>query len=155
FRKDQQRTRNSLGLASRQDLQITDPSTIDDEDWNFTGADTQYLLHNLHPYPAKFIPQIPRRAIERWTAEGDTVLDPFCGSGTTLLECAPTGRRSIGVDNNGVATLVSQAKVARYSSRTLMPLAELLKDTESALRSRRFPKRLTAALTASMPEYPS
>jgi DNA modification methylase len=155
FRKEQKRVRNSVELSSRRDLHVADLSVVDDEDWNFVGADTQYALHNLHPYPAKFIPQIPRRAIERWTREDDTILDPFCGSGTTLLECALTGRNSIGVDNNGVATLVCQAKTAKYSNRSLMPLAQLLKDTQSRLRSGRFRTRLLSSAASNIPDYPS
>ena len=64
---------------------------------------TNYLTHGLHPYPAKFIPQIPRKAILEWTKEGDTILDPFCGCGTTILEAALLNRLSIGVDNGVLA----------------------------------------------------
>ena len=102
--------RPSRKLAARQDLHVHDDSTIHDEDWDFSGENTQYLLHRLHSYPARFIPQIPKRAITRWSKPGDLVLDPFCGSGTTLLECSLAGRNSIGIDNNPVATLISRAK---------------------------------------------
>jgi site-specific DNA-methyltransferase (cytosine-N4-specific) len=47
--------------------------------------DTTYLTHGIHPYPAKYIPQLPRAIILEHTNERNTVLDPFCGSGTTLL----------------------------------------------------------------------
>src|SRR5438093_3883251 len=56
--------------------------------WNFHDAETQEHLHVLHPYPAKFIPQIPRKAIATWTAKGELVYDPFVGCGTTLLEAS-------------------------------------------------------------------
>ena len=84
-------------------------------DWNFHDADTSQLLHSLHPYPAKFIPQIPRKAIQQWSKRGQLVYDPFCWCGTTLLEAAFLGRSSIGTDSNDVAVLVSRAKTARYS----------------------------------------
>lgn len=74
------------------------------------AADTTYLTHNFHPYPAKFIPQIPRHAIEKYTEPGETVLDPFCGSGTTLVEAMLAGRDSVGVDIHPVATLAASAK---------------------------------------------
>lgn len=77
------------------------------------ASDTGYLTHGLHPYPAKFIPQIPRRMIERHTREGDVVCDPFCGSGTTLVEAMLHRRRSIGNDIHPIATLVSRAKTLR------------------------------------------
>jgi len=65
--------------------------TKNGEDWNFHEAETQEHLHSLHPYPAKFIPQIPRKAIETWTTKGDLIYDPFVGCGTTLLEASLRG----------------------------------------------------------------
>ena len=58
--------------------------------------DTTYLTHGIHPYPAKFIPQIPRHFIKTQTEPGDVVLDPFAGSGTALVESAMLSRHSIG-----------------------------------------------------------
>lgn len=88
---------------------------VQGREWNFHDADTREHLHGLHPYPAKFIPQIPRKAIDLWTKKGDLVYDPFCGCGTTLLEARLMGRPSIGVDNNAVACLISKAKTGTYS----------------------------------------
>jgi len=85
------------------------------EEWNFHEAETKEHLHSLHPYPAKFIPQIPRRAIHLWTAMGDLVYDPFNGCGTTVFEASLAGRRGVGTDNNAVAILASRAKTAIYS----------------------------------------
>lgn len=85
-------------------------------DWNFHNEYTQQHLHALHPYPARFIPQIPRLAILKWSQPGDIVLDPFCGCGTTLLESILLERHAIGVDNNAVACLVSKAKTSCYST---------------------------------------
>lgn len=56
------------------------------EDWTFADADTQYMTHGLHPYPAGMIPQIANRLIERYSKPRLTVLDPFCGSGSVLVE---------------------------------------------------------------------
>lgn len=86
------------------------------KEWNFHAENTQEPLHSLHPYPAKFIPQIPRKAIENWSKKGELVYDPFAGCGTTLLEASLLGRQSIGTDNNSVAILVSRAKTAFYNS---------------------------------------
>lgn len=88
--------------------------SADGKEWNFHDADTSEHLHGLHPYPAKFIPQIPRKAIGLWTNEGELVLDPFCGCGTTLLEARNLRRPSVGIDNNAVACLISRAKTATY-----------------------------------------
>ena len=62
------------------------PARLEDIDWDFSTAKTGYLTHGLHPYPAKFIPQIPNTLIQELSSVGDTVADIFCGSGTTLLE---------------------------------------------------------------------
>ncbi|MBW2342377.1 MAG: hypothetical protein JRF50_18935 [Deltaproteobacteria bacterium] len=55
-------------------------------DWSFVNDDTGFLTHDLHPYPSKFIPQIPGNLISRLSLRGELVLDPFGGSGTTALE---------------------------------------------------------------------
>lgn len=99
-----------------------DQLIADGEEWNFHEELTKEHLHSLHPYPAKFIPQIPRRAIELWTEPGDLVYDPFNGCGTTVLEASLLGRRGIGTDNNAIAILSSKAKTAIYSQGDLAAL---------------------------------
>jgi len=94
--------------------------------WNFHDEDTQPHLHALHSYPARFIPQIPHKAVEDYSAIGQTILDPFCGSGTTILESILLGRPAIGVDSNAVAVLISQAKTNRYTSKDLFALQRFL-----------------------------
>ena len=78
--------------------------------FNFDGADTMYLTHSLHPYPAKFPPQLPHSILEEFGKPGDVVFDPFCGSGTTLAEARLLGYDAIGVDVNGLSTLLSKVK---------------------------------------------
>jgi hypothetical protein len=77
---------------------------------------TTYATHRLHPYPAKFIPQIAADIIQEHTNERHVVFDPFCGSGTTLVEALLHSRRSIGCDNNPIAALVSRAKTTPLSA---------------------------------------
>ena len=79
-------------------------------DWSFADADTGGSTHRLHPYPAKFIPQIPRTLIQALSRPGDMVADIFCGSGTTLVEALRLKRRAWGIDANPLAALISQAK---------------------------------------------
>jgi len=81
--------------------------------------DKNYLTHNYHPYPAKFVPQIPRKVIETLSKSKDLVLDPFCGSGTTLVEACLTDRHSIGVDANPLACLISKVKVTPLTNDQL------------------------------------
>ncbi|MEA3272973.1 MAG: DNA methyltransferase [Patescibacteria group bacterium] len=81
--------------------------------WAFIGKtrkDTTYITHGYHRYPAKFIPQIVSRLVEKYTKEGDSVVDPFGGCGTTLVESKVMCRPSIGVDINPVAVLMTKAK---------------------------------------------
>jgi len=83
---------------------------VSELDWQFADADTRYLTHSIHRYSGKFIPQIARTAIELLTSDGALILDPYCGSGTTMLEAALTGRRSIGIDLSPLAVLISRVK---------------------------------------------
>lgn len=73
---------------------------------------TSYITHGIHPYTAKLIPHIPRYFIEKYTQKDDVILDPFCGSGTTLLEARLLGRNAIGLDINPLATLISEVKTS-------------------------------------------
>jgi DNA modification methylase len=79
--------------------------------WDFSDAKTAPGPHGIHPYPAKFIPQIPRELIKLFHPGDDSpILDPFCGSGTTLVEALIAGVPSIGIDLNPLATLVAKVK---------------------------------------------
>ncbi len=85
-----------------------------DYSWSFsdkTRKDTSYITHGYHRYPAKFIPQIVSRLVEKYTKEGDLIVDPFSGCGTTLVESKVMGRPSVGTDINPVATLITKAKI--------------------------------------------
>jgi DNA modification methylase len=80
-------------------------------DWDFADVPANTGLHAIHPYPAKFIPQIPRQLIQLFDPEERGVLlDPFCGSGTTLVEAINAGREACGVDLNPLACLISRVK---------------------------------------------
>lgn len=84
-----------------------------DSSWAFadkTRKDTAYITHGYHRYPAKFIPQIVSRLVEKYTKEGNLVVDPFGGCGTTPVETKIMSRPSVGVDINPVAVLITKAK---------------------------------------------
>lgn len=74
------------------------------------GHSNQYLTHWFYPYKAKFHPQMIK-ALVNWMGlkRGDTLLDPFVGSGTALIEAKTLGIKSIGIDINPICLL--QAKV--------------------------------------------
>ena len=84
-----------------------------DHSWTFedlTQKDTSYATHGFHKYPAKFIPQLAKRCIEENTKINEVVCDPFMGCGTTLIESLVSGRKTVGVDINPVAYLISKVK---------------------------------------------
>lgn len=96
-------------------------------DWTFATARTRHETHGIHPYPAKFIPQIPRTLIAALHPKNDTVvLDPFCGSGTTLVEAAIAGIPAIGVDLHPLACLISKVKVTPLHKSLSNAAAEAL-----------------------------
>jgi len=77
-------------------------------DWNFTNESGSNNLFGLHPYPAKFINHIPRSLInDLGVVDEGVILDPFCGSGTTLIEAQSMGYSSIGIDLNPIGCLIS------------------------------------------------
>jgi len=77
------------------------------------------LIHNFFPYPARFPPSIPRFFINELTSEGGTVLDPFCGGGTTLLESSILGRKGIGIDLNKLGTFLTEVKTTPLKENVL------------------------------------
>ncbi len=92
-------------------------------DWTFADEGTKRGIHSIHPYPAKFIPQIPRQLIKLLhPGDGSAILDPFCGSGTTLLEAQAAGHPAIGIDINPLATLIARVKT-RCPTQPILPLA--------------------------------
>src|SRR5262245_20649708 len=80
-------------------------------------------------YLGSFPPRVPRRIIERYVGPRTRVLDPFCGSGTTLLEAHLCGRESIGVDLNPLAVAISRAKIEPVDlPDVLHRISEIAKD---------------------------
>jgi DNA modification methylase len=77
--------------------------------------------HLIHPYPAKLIPHIPFFFLTngKLSQPGDTILDPFCGSGTVLLEGQLAGRVSLGAETNPLARLISEVKTTRASIKSI------------------------------------
>lgn len=92
-------------------------------------------LHRICSYLAMFPPNVASYFIDRFTQEGDTVLDPFCGRGTTPLEAVLQNRRAIGTDLNPLAIRLTKGKVhaptdAKGMVRILRRVGELEKEYE-------------------------
>lgn len=89
------------------------PEVITDSLWHFErrgtgeGQDASYW--------GNFIPEIPQQLIERYTHRGEWVLDPFLGSGTTMVECARMERKCIGIDVNRDAVSLVRKKMSRIN----------------------------------------
>ena len=101
------------------------PGTRDlsDDFRKYIGKQVSYATHGIHRYPAKFIPQVPRFCIESYSKPGETVLDPFMGSGTTLLESFLYGRNSCGIDIHPLARLIAKVKTTPLEPGKLAEIA--------------------------------
>ncbi|MBL8090370.1 MAG: site-specific DNA-methyltransferase [Anaerolineales bacterium] len=94
-----------------------------DYSWSFsdkTISDTSYITHGYYTYPAKFIPQLAARLIREYSHEGDIVVDPFMGSGTTIVEALVNKRVGIGVDINNIAYLIAKVKTTPLPAMSLL-----------------------------------
>ncbi len=114
----------------------------DDIDWHlsfeqFKESETTKHVHRLHPYKGKFIPQLVEYFLDDHTDEfkkdvyfhkGDIVLDPFCGSGTALVQANELGMDALGIDVSAFNSLISNVKIAHYDLLDLN--LELKKITE-------------------------
>ncbi|MFW9892377.1 MAG: DNA methyltransferase, partial [Candidatus Thorarchaeota archaeon] len=88
--------------------------------------DQSYLTHGIHKFPAKFFPELPRYLIRKYSEMGDIVLDPMCGSGTTLLESILNERIGIGIDIDPIARLISKVKTTPIESKPLKAASDAL-----------------------------
>ncbi len=92
--------------------------------FEITSNNVNYYTHGFFKYPCKFIPHIPRWAIKKYSKEKEVVLDPFCGSGTTLLEAVVLNRTALGIDFDPLSKLISRAKTHKYTQRDIENIEE-------------------------------
>ena len=105
---------------------MSDAETIPDLD--FSGAETTYSTHGMHSFPARFPPQIVDWAIDSFVDEsGATILDPMCGSGTTLVESFLQGHNSKGIDKDPLARLMTRVKTTPINISKLERQTELFR----------------------------
>ena len=121
-----------------------------DESWDFRAADTKAYTHCFHTYPAMMIPQIARKLIKAYGREDGWLLDPYCGTGTSLVEASLFGMHSVGCDINPLVRLIATAKSTPVC---LSALDETLRELdaylfESGYRERHLPE-------APIPDIPN
>ena len=86
--------------------------------WTFSGESKKKVGH-----PAPFPVELPKRCIKLFSFVGDTVLDPFLGSGTTLIACAMLNRKGIGVEIDEKYCRIAKERLikeARINQRKLL-----------------------------------
>ena len=107
----------------------------------YTEAQTTKHVHRLHPYKGKFIPQLVEYFLDSHTDQfkteaffekGDIVLDPFCGSGTTLVQSNELGINAVGVDVSAFNALISNVKIKEVN---LVELQTHIKDISHWLKA--------------------
>ena len=97
------------------------------------------LTHTFYRYPARFSPRFVRQIIRSFTRPGDTVLDPFMGGGTTLVEAATLGRYAVGSDISELATFIAAVKTALYVDEDLAQVRAWAEGAASEINIHRFP----------------
>jgi len=85
-------------------------------------------VHRLHPYLGKFIPQLVEIFLRKFFSKGQTILDPFVGSGTASVQANELGINSIGYDVSVFNIMLSMVKTARYDcSKARSEVLDILK----------------------------
>ena len=116
----------------------------------FKESETTKHVHRLHPYKGKFIPQLVEYFLDGHTDEfkndtcfapGDIVLDPFCGSGTTLVQANELGMHAVGVDVSLFNAMISNLKLCRVP---LWALREAASEVSNAIASNSVGQRARA-----------
>jgi SAM-dependent methyltransferase len=101
------------------------------------------LTHGFHSYAGRMHPSVARGALAAFSAPGDTVVDPFCGSGTVLVEAMAAGRTAVGVDASPLAVAVARVRTTVLGeagrARLVEEATRIAEDAGERARKRRRP----------------
>ena len=90
-----------------------------DTSWDFKKEDTKTYTHCFHNYPAMMIPQVAGRLVEKYGKKTQLLFDPYCGTGTSLVEANLRNINAIGTDLNPLARLIAEVKTTSLNFQTL------------------------------------
>ena len=101
----------------------------------YKESETTKHVHRLHSYKGKFIPQLVEYFLDQHTdnfksksffSAGDIILDPFCGSGTTLVQASELNLHSIGIDVSAFNAFISNIKVGKYDISDIRNTSDII-----------------------------
>jgi hypothetical protein len=95
------------------------------------------LTHDIYRYPGRFSPTFARTAIELFTEPGDTILDPFMGGSTSLVEALALGRHAVGIDINQLSLFLARVKTLLIGDDDLASLQTWAELTAPVLSPRK------------------
>jgi hypothetical protein len=133
----------------------TEPSTVTHEtplsdlnlNWTEKALPQKYRtrhVHGLHPYLGKYIPQLVEIFLRKYFSQKQCVYDPFCGSGTTLVQANELGIASVGCDISAFNVLLSKVKTDQYDLKLVtQEVTEVLEQTHKTLQANNSVKQLS------------
>lgn len=95
--------------------------------------------HGIFKYPAKFTPTIPNWFLKNFTKEGDSILDCFCGSGTSLVEASLLKRKPLGIDFDPLSQLITLTKTTHLNKKDIFLIENIYKNLVSKNKKKFFP----------------